>query len=80
MDTLENTVTVNSSVFSEWMLADDVSGLRIDESENNKIMINKLAAYPNPFREKTVIRYSLTVNSKDNLRPTPYEFMISPVD
>ena len=51
-----STVTVNSSVFSEWMLADDLSGLGVDESENNKIMRNKLAAYPNPFREKTVIR------------------------
>ncbi|MCK4328586.1 right-handed parallel beta-helix repeat-containing protein [candidate division WOR-3 bacterium] len=65
VDILENTVTVNSSVFSEWMLADDVSGLGVDESANNKIMRNKLAAYPNPFSTRTTIDIRLQTTDQN---------------
>ncbi len=56
VDTAENTVTVTSSEFSEWMLAEDASGLGIEEREHAEIMDHRLVVYPNPFWEKMEVK------------------------
>ncbi|MCK4330018.1 T9SS type A sorting domain-containing protein [candidate division WOR-3 bacterium] len=48
----------------------------IEENAKCNVQSAKLEIYPNPFREKTVISYTLFVNGKNTSRLTPYALRI----